>query len=54
MVSKNFQKLTYTLFFKRNWTYLILIFSGAFLFEKGLDYAIDSAWENHNKGVLFF
>jgi hypothetical protein len=53
MLSKNMQKLTYNLFFKRTWTYVIFVITGAYCVEEIINTGVDKWWDHKNKGKLF-
>ncbi|XP_015607795.1 cytochrome b-c1 complex subunit 9 [Cephus cinctus] len=45
--------LLYNAVFKRTSTFAVAILASAFFFERGLDVACDSIFENINKGKLW-
>lgn len=48
-----FQKLSYNIFFKRNWVYAMFILTGAYAVEQAIDRGVDYYWDQRNQGKLF-
>jgi hypothetical protein len=49
--TRNLQKLSYNIFFRRTSFYLIFILAGSFAAERAVNVGVDTWWAKKNKGV---